>query len=211
MKFVIAEIKAERKFENKDAEKLRGFIGNRFKEEVLFHNHLDDLTFNYHSSKIQYKVIRGELCIVGIDTGADIILNHLYDLEKINIGGEEIDVKVEITLKNFDLKVSDKKYKYRFETLWLALNSENYEKYKNGEFDLSAQIRNNIIEIFKMCSVWAEGKIEAEGIFSENIIQKKDTKMLGFSGEFQTNVELPDYIGLGKRKSIGFGTIRKIS
>ena len=34
--------------------------------------------------------------------------------------------------------------------------------------------------------------------------------MLGFVGEFITNVSIPDDISLGKRKSIGMGRIKKI-
>ena len=33
--------------------------------------------------------------------------------------------------------------------------------------------------------------------------------MIGFFGTFQVNFNLPDYIGLGKSISRGFGTIKK--
>lgn len=210
MKFAIAVFKNNKKFGNRDAEKLRGYIGNKYKEEILFHNHLSEINFNYHSSKIQYKVINGNLAMIGIDEGADLIISHVCNIKSIEIQDEKIPVYVEVTLKMPELKVDDKFYKYRFETLWIALNNENYIKYKNGNFNLNSQICNNIIEIFKMCKIQADKKIEVRGNFSEIVIQKRDTKMLGFSGEFEMNVELPDYIGIGKRKSIGFGTIKKI-
>lgn len=210
MKFATAIFKSKRKFDSRDAEKLRGYIGSKYKEEMLFHNHISEMNFNYQSSKIQYKIINSSLAMIGIEEGADLILSHICNIKNIEIQDENISVSVEITLKMPELKVDSKFYKYRFETLWLALNNENYIKYKNGDFDLNSQVRNNIIEIFKMCRIWADGRIEVNGKFTENIIQKRDTKMVGFSGEFEVNVELPDYIGIGKRKSIGFGTIRKI-
>jgi len=38
----------------------------------------------------------------------------------------------------------------------------------------------------------------------------KGIVMLGFLGTFSVNFNLPDYIGLGKSVSRGFGTIKKI-
>ena len=79
-----------------------------------------------------------------------------------------------------------------------------------GELSLNDQLRNNIIEFFKMCNIWADKKIIVTGEFREEKMYKKDIEVLGFGGEFSTNVLLPDGISLGKRKSIGLGRIKKI-
>ena len=47
------------------------------------------------------------------------------------------------------------------------------------------------------------------GIFEKNIESYQENDFLVFEGSFVTNVSLPDFIGLGKRKSIGYGTIVK--
>lgn len=49
-----------------------------------------------------------------------------------------------------------------------------------------------------------------KGEFKEERILKKDTEILVFSGEFETNALLPDNISLGKRKSIGLGHIKRL-
>ncbi len=49
-----------------------------------------------------------------------------------------------------------------------------------------------------------------KGKFKEERILKKDTEILVFSGEFETNALLPDNISLGKRKSIGLGRIKRL-
>lgn len=49
-----------------------------------------------------------------------------------------------------------------------------------------------------------------KGEFKEERILKKDTEILVFSGEFETNALLPDNISLGKRKSIGLGRIKRL-
>ena len=49
-----------------------------------------------------------------------------------------------------------------------------------------------------------------KGKFKEERILKKDTEILVFSGESETNALLPDNISLGKRKSIGLGRIKRL-
>ncbi|MGL5202977.1 MAG: CRISPR-associated endonuclease Cas6 [Cetobacterium sp.] len=210
-KLAIVKLNTNLKFNNRDAEKLRGFMGRTFQENILFHNHVDTFTFNYQSSKIYYKVLDGILSIVGIEDGAESLIQTYEKIKDIDINGKNILVDSEITLKNYTLSIdSEKSYKYNFISPWFALNQENYKKYKNDDFDLNAQLRNNIIEFFKLNRIWADKKIEVSGDFKEMLIVQKDTKVLGFVGEFTTNVKLPSYIGLGKRKSIGYGTIKEV-
>ena len=84
------------------------------------------------------------------------------------------------------------------------------KKYQKGEFSLDNQLRNNILEFFKLSGVQATKRIIAVGKLEENKIVEKDTVILGFTGTFKTNVNLPDLIALGKRKSVGFGIIKRI-
>ncbi|AVQ19762.1 CRISPR-associated endonuclease Cas6 [Fusobacterium mortiferum] len=210
MKLVKIILKSNEKFENRDAEKLRGYFGRLFQENILFHNHKDDYNFNYDFSFIQYKVKNGEFLIVGIDKGGDILLEKIEDIREIVIEDRKIEITPEINISFPQLKVDDeKKYRYRFETIWLALNDKNFLRYKVGEFDLNKQLANNILEFFKMCGIRVEKRVEVVGEFQELKLRQKDTTILGFVGEFVTNAYLPDNISLGKRKSIGMGRIKR--
>ena len=60
---------------------------------------------------------------------------------------------VEYTNLGEDFFVDEKLHKYKFETVWLALNQENYIKYLEGEFDIDRQIQNNLLSNFKSSSV----------------------------------------------------------
>ena len=209
MKLVRIILKSNEKFENRDAENLRGYFGRLFQENILFHNHKDDYNFNYDFSFIQYKVKNGEFLIVGIDKGGDILLEKIEDIREIVIGDRKIEITPEINISFPQLRVDDeKKYRYRFETIWLALNDKNFLRYKVGEFDLNKQLANNILEFFKMCGIRLEKRVEVAGEFQELKLRQKDTTILGFVGEFVTNAYLPDDISLGKRKSIGMGRIK---
>ena len=210
MKLVRIILKSNEKFENRDAEKLRGYFGRLFQENILFHNHKDDYNFNYDFSFIQYKVKNGEFLIVGIDKGGDILLEKIEDIREIVIEDRKIEITPEINISFPQLRVDDeKKYRYRFETIWLALNDKNFLRYKVGEFDLNKQLANNILEFFKMCGIRVEKRVEVVGEFQELKLRQKDTTILGFVGQFVTNAYLPDDISLGKRKSIGMGRIKR--
>lgn len=210
MKLAKVVLETDREFSNRDAEKLRGYIGNEFKNILAFHNHIDEITFNYDFAFIQYKIIDKKPCIIGVNIGADILVENIGRIKKIAINNEEIKVNPIININFPELKIENNFYRYKFETLWFALNSENYKKYKSGKFDLNIQLRNNILEFFKMCGIWADKEIIVKGDFKESIFTQKDIRIKGFYGEFFVNVNLPDYISLGKRKSIGLGRIRKI-
>lgn len=211
MKLVEVTLKSNKTFINKDAEKLRGYMGNIFRNIIAFHNHLDEITFNYNFSYIQYRVIKGELVIIGINEGGDILLDNIHNIEEVKIKDEVIKVIPEIKITFPKVEVTEKLHKYKFETLWFALNRINYKRYIKGELSLETQLRNNIIEFFKMCNIWADKEIIVKGDFKKEEVYIKDTKILGFAGEFYTNVEIPSGISLGKRKSIGFGRIKKIN
>ena len=184
-----------------------------FKNIVEFHNHLDQITFNYKSPHIQYRVIDGNLSILGINEGGDILLKSIERIKLDEIKLDGIDNKIEekeIKITFPELEIKDERYDYKFESFWIALNEENYKKYQKGEFSLDNQLRNNILEFFKLSGVQATKRIIAVGEFEEHKIIEKDTVILGFTGTFKTNVNLPDLIALGKRKSVGFGIIKRI-
>jgi hypothetical protein len=95
----------------------------------------------------------------------------------------------------------------------MALNQENFKRYRALERTdekqnlLNTLLRNNILSFFKGVGVWLEAPVTATGIFTEHATQFKDQPMLAFSGEFSTNVVLPEFIGIGKAVSRGFGTV----
>lgn len=213
MKLVEVIFKGRDKFSKSSAKALRGYFGNFFRKIVEFHNHLDQITFNYKSPNIQYRVIDGNLSILGINEGGDILLKSIEEIKLDEIILDGIDNKIkekEIKITFPELEIKDERYDYKFESFWIALNEENYKKYQKGEFSLDNQLRNNILEFFKLSRVQATKRIIAVGEFEEHKIIEKDTVILGFTGTFKTNVNLPDLIALGKRKSVGFGIIKRI-
>lgn len=202
-------IKGKRDFQLKDSIKLRGCILNNFNERVEYHNHLDEYSFNYQSPLVQYKIIDGNLAIVVLDEMLDVVKGDLEKLELLKIGKDEYtEWELDIDVKEVKVEVGEELFSYDIKSPWLALNQENYPKYKNNKFDLSLQLRNNIIEFFGGIDLFAQKKVIVKGVFNEETVKHKENILLGFNGSFISNVKLPDYISLGKRKSLGFGMIK---
>jgi len=95
------------------------------------------------------------------------------------------------------------------------LNEENYQRYKNYNYSertdqLKSILIRNIMAMAKTFQYFAESKITVETNLKETSFEFKGKDMIGFFGSFQVNFNLPDYIGLGKSVSRGFGATKKI-
>ena len=105
---------------------------------------------------------------------------------------------------------------YVFLTPWLALNEENYGKYTKltnwqAKKELLAKtLVGNIISMSKGLGYTISEPIRADILKVREVKTfLKGTPMLGFLGEFCVNFAIPDYFGLGKSVSRGFGTVVK--
>ena len=202
--------KTEKKFKNRDAEKLRGYFGNLYKEEDLFHNHDNEGKSIYRMPLIQYRVVDGDLTVIGYQQGVDIVTDKFLKTNEIIIDNEKYDnFETQMAMNNLELYVSDELHKYHFETLWLPINQNNYIDYINKKLDLDITLRNNILTNFKGLGIHADKRIMTKGEFREKSVFIKDIEHFGFTDGFVTNAVLPDGMTLGRKRSIGFGRIKR--
>ncbi len=187
-------------------------------EYTLFHNHTDD-GFRYRYPLIQYKRIGGKAAIVCIGEGADAIgqffANADFDLQ---IGNRSATFKVcKVEPNRVLIQPWEQIFKYTCRK-WLPLNKENYEQYKNLEgvaeraLFLQKILIGNILSMCTGLGIHIEKNIECSvtNISETNVYKYKGVLMTGFDIEFKTNMLMPDYIGLGKGVSLGFGMIKQI-
>ena len=207
----------EIKLQTRDAHKLRGYFGNVFKEHSpLLHNHFDDGKTRYAYPLVQYKVIKNIPVLMGLSDGAKLLIDLFLKIKKINISGKNHEIlSKNIESKTFEVTETNQLFEYRFETLWMALNENNYRKYINAEPEEKQQLLNktltgNILSFYKGIGFWTQQTILIKPTLREKSTKFKDRNMIAFSGSFVSNAMLPDYIGLGKAVSRGFGTIFKI-
>lgn len=199
----------------RDAHKLRGFFGSLFQEHSpLLHNHLASGESAYRYPLIQYKVLTGVPTLVGINEGADLLIELFLKIKELKIEDRSYPVlQKNIESKWVNIGLAEDLQAYRFQTLWMALSQRNYEEYiVENELQqpkhLKAILTGNILSFFKSMNYRAEANILVNlKIIAEQETQFKNNTMLAFEASFVTNAILPEYIGLGKSVSRGFGTI----
>lgn len=196
---------------------LRGYLGNLFREKsTLLHNHLEDGTFRYKYPLVQYKIIDGNPLIIGLNEGADVLNEIFTGIRVLVINGKEY---------HFDLKYLENSFftietiphfvSYQFLTPWMALNQHNVDRYLQSEFKAQKEMLNsiltgNLLSMMKGIGQHMDKQIIVEVRPREDIAHFKNQSMRVFWGTFKSNIKLPDFIGVGKAVSRGFGTIKLI-
>jgi len=186
------------------------------RNNILFHNHLDDDKFLYKYPLIQYKTIGRKPAIQCIDVGVDEI--HKF-FEKSNwdlkISGRVLDMKIDrLDLNQFTMQVWDKTFDYTISN-WIALNKQNYQAYITFEslvekISLLEKILTANILAFAKGIEWTVDKPIVVKIINMNEtrgVKIKGQSILGFNVTFCTNVFIPKFIGLGKSVSLGYGVV----
>ncbi len=184
----------------------------------LFHNHKDDSKYFFRYPLIQYKINRKKASIVCLQDGTDEIHQLLkYRDLVMHLAGKKINFEIEdVNLHYHQLQLWDKKFHFSIHN-WLALNQKHHDRYQELKADPDAQkdllesiLKGNILAMAKGIGWHVEERIQVEitEIKETKYLPFKRHKLLAFSVNFISNVSLPDYIGLGKGSSIGFGIIR---
>lgn len=199
----------------------RGAVLNAVGKEggVLFHNHKEGDSFRYSYPFIQYKRVHKKAFIFCVSEGVDAI-GHFLALRNFSImlGERPVQLEIETVSPKSNLVQTWKStFRYRLRN-WLPLNSENYVKYKNLD-ECSARIAfleniliGNLLSFAKGLDIMIEDEIVCKLLYVDepHIVKVKDVKMMAFNAEFKTNLSLPDYMGIGKHVSIGYGTVVKV-
>ena len=197
----------------------RGAVAPLFPEENIYHNH-DGKSLMYRYPLIQYKLIEGRISIVGINEGAASVENHFQCGQRLTLRLYDKDVELHVASKvthYYSPESFEKAENYYFLKGWLPLNQENHRKYIKAE-SLSEKISlldgilsANILSLFGGFGYFSENRSIAQivEIVSSDTVKYKDNEMLSFNVRFKCNAALPEFCGLGKGASRGFGTIFK--
>lgn len=189
-------------------------LGNN--AELLYHNHTGDSTFRYSYPLIQYKRIQKKAAIFCIGEGVDAIGQFLSAQKfDIHLGERPIQLAIETVYPKRNLvQTWDSTFRYHLRN-WLALNSENYQKYKELD-EITARISfleniliGNLLSFAKGMKIEIKNQIVCKLLSMDEprLTTVKGVRMMTFDVEFKSNLSLPDYMGLGKHVSIGYGTV----
>lgn len=197
--------------------KLRGYFGNLFKEKSpLLHNHYESGELRYSYPLVQYKIIEGIPQLIGLGEGAELLIELFLKINRL-----ELDDKVIIIYsKNIqnrieDIGLTETLTEYNFKTLWMGLNQKNFNTYINllpGQERtnyITKILIGNILSFYKGIGYTVTERIYVKPNLTETVSSFKNKKMTVFAGDFITNAMLPNYIGLGKSVSRGYGAVKK--
>jgi len=188
-------------------------------EHILFHNHLTDTEFIQNYPLIQYKRVGRKPSILCLEQGVDEMYRFFVNKEwNMKMAGRELNMSVSsLNLKEYTLRITRDMLKYRISN-WLALNRDNY-----AEFDtinalteriarLEQILTGNILSFAKGINWHIDEQIvlKLNDISKPKILSYKGVGLTGFDAEFTANIFLPNYLGLGKGVSHGFGTIKQL-
>ena len=199
--------------------KFRGFVGNTFKEHDLIHNHDEKGNPIYRYPLIQFKLIDKTPAIIAITDRAINIFSELFmRLDKIVIEDTVIPVfEKDLKVEEVEFGYSDEIFMYEFASPWIGLNQRNFKKYNDAGRDekneiLKKVMTGNILSMAKHLDCWLsrDQKIKIDHKLKEVKINLKGKSMTAFNGIFKTNFCLPDYLGIGKSVSRGFGMVRRV-
>lgn len=199
-----------------NASKVRGYIGNQFKEYDLLHNHVNQDNYIFNYPLVQYKIINDYILIQGIDEGGEILKIISDSLNSLNLEKEYKITEKIIHEKEVDIKPSSDEKHYEFITPWLGLNQVNYKKYSalNGWKDkkdlLNRILVGNILSMSKSLGIIVNKRLYAKTHFEMKQVKYKSLIMNAFVGVFKIYYDIPDYFGLGKGVSHGFGCVKQI-
>lgn len=186
--------------------------------DVLLHNHLDNIKYRYSYPLIQYKRLKKKASIVCIDEGVNTISKYISQpCESLCIGEREIDAKHYNITQSYTILYTDTKmHGYRIHS-WLPLSEENYKKYRSlrNLADiirmLEQILKGNILSMCKGLGVFLEHElfVSFTEISDPQVVRIKGIPHLAFNVDFDTNILLPENIGIGRNVSIGYGTVTK--
>jgi len=195
--------------------KLRGYFGNLFRgHSALLHNHFADGSHIYRYPLVQYKVVDRTPMLLGVGEGAPLLVELFLQIKELELEGKAIPLhQKNIRSAKATVGVAEGElFRYRFKTLWMALNQRNYAAHQRAEERerqrmLDRILVPNMLSFLKGIGYREEGRILAKASTEGQATQFKDQKMLAFRGTFTTNMQLPDFIGLGKSVARGYGAI----
>lgn len=199
----------------------RGAISAKLNHEYdLFHNHQKDGRSIYRYPLIQYKMHGVSPSIIGINEGSKVTMRLFEeDSNYIDILKRRYELKVGVLdYEQLELSVGQGIFTYRLSD-WLPLNQTNNQKYirlsKREEqlAFLERMLIGNIWAFAKGIGWWMTDRIEIKSLQIRNEKKasiKKGVSLICFDAFFQTNILLPNYIGIGKGASKGFGVIERM-
>lgn len=193
---------------------VKGVFMKQFSDEKIVPFLDGKLRSKYLYPRVQVKILKEQIYIVGINEGVNPVLSLVDNLELFNFGDITVKIeKIDIEQNKDPVSLVDKLLRYKFITPWVALNAGSSKKFRGIKEDnkilfLNKLLGQNLLFLSKELGLDIESKIytkvKVESIDPHN---HEENGWRSFNGEFRTNFMLPNFIGFGNGITRGFGSI----
>ncbi|HSA37853.1 MAG TPA: CRISPR-associated endonuclease Cas6 [Methanoregula sp.] len=199
------------------ADEIRSLLNKKLAEYTRSRGN-DTAGFIFRYPVLQYKQIKTNSLVTGIGQGADCLCQLTRDQVTLGAGQNTCRITARDPKIRHELfGVAATLITYEFLTPWIALNQQNAKKFYDlhgkpqrdafmqklliAQLNTLAKSLNYDIPIPIICV--SKVRFRQERIERENVMV--------FLGKFQTNLTIPDYLGIGQSVSKGYGTIQCIA
>ncbi len=193
------------------------------REHEWFHNHNNDENaknaYHYRYPLIQYKRRRGKPMVVFLDDCIEEAQKLFSQPDwTLELNGKPYDTKIDqLRVNQFNIQVWERLFKYEIRN-WMPITQRNFEEFNKitrlseRVSYLERKLGNHLVSFVKGINYKWEKRIEAHiiNIHSENIVHMKRNKLKAFTLSFESNLFIPNDVGLGKSVSRGFGVVRSV-
>lgn len=219
-KLKVLRIIFEGKIHPSEIPALRGAIAGKVgRDHVLFHNHLDE-GFRYRYPLIQYKCINGHPALICIGEDGLNEIHHFFSQQdwSVEISGRKLLMKIlDIHIDDYNLQVCDREFEYQIQN-WIALNQQAHREFlsitqlSDQILFLEKKLTGNTLSMAKGIGWYVDAPIKTSitKLSKPFMVKIKGLNIIAFHAKFQTNVFLPNGIGLGKNVSFGFGVLSEV-
>ena len=197
----------------------RGAVAEKVgQQHHWFHNHQQQTGYFYRYPKIQYKCAGHHPMMLCLHEGVEEIHKLFEEADwSLHLRKRDLEMRIHrLDLHEFEMKLLEQPQSYHIHR-WIALNEKNYDEYQQItrltdkitflEGKLAAQIIN-----FAKSIAWQipqRFEVHIKELSSPHWVKVKDTRMMAFDACFATKIFLPDYLGLGRKVSVGYGVVRR--
>jgi hypothetical protein len=199
------------------ADELRSFLNKELAECKALDKD-DTAGFIHRYPVLQCKQMRTGLIVIGIGQGAGYLFRFAHDQSMLGCGESTCRITArDPAVRSEPFGMADTSVTYEFLTPWLALNQQHAKKFYelNGKLQRDAFMQKLLVAQLHTLAksldygVTAPVSCEAKVRFRRDRISREN--MMVFYGTFSTNLTIPDYLGIGRSVSQGYGTIKRIT
>jgi hypothetical protein len=189
-------------------------------DHMLYHNHVPG-GYRHRYPLIQYHWEHGYPALVFLGEGVELAEELFYATTwSLQLHGRKLNMQIrDLSLEEAQFSFQERPNQVYTIQNWLALKPAKFQQYRQIKDRAEKQVflekilAGNIVSMAKGIGWHIPGKVEVE------LLQFNDKgrafmegkKMVAVRGQFKSNIEMPSEIGLGKRPSLGFGVIHRIT